>query len=113
MSRNRPVMGRVGHSGFDHQSLHQIKGYTKKIDFQPNAAFFIMSGIFFYVIYPDSLPDNFNVDFIQNCFRKLDHSALCFFLVQCQRTYVVVQLKNVKHSCFSLSRTRKGHFLYE
>ena len=26
MSKNRPVMGRLGHSGFDHQSLHQIKG---------------------------------------------------------------------------------------
>ena len=40
MSKNRPVMSRVGHSGFDHQSLHQIKGLAKKIDFQQNTTDF-------------------------------------------------------------------------
>ena len=32
MSKNRPVMSRVGHSGFDHQLMH----HQKKIDFQQN-----------------------------------------------------------------------------
>ena len=40
MRKNWPVMGRLGHSGFDHQLLHQIKGLTKKIDFQQNTTDF-------------------------------------------------------------------------
>ena len=33
-------MDRVGHSGFDHQLLHQIKGLNKKFDFQQNTTDF-------------------------------------------------------------------------
>ena len=48
MSKNRPVMGRVGHSEFDQQSLHQIKGLSKKFDFQQNTTDFSSFLVIFF-----------------------------------------------------------------